>query len=74
MSKSEYFGVMNTIDNTFDNVTNHESLQLDAYTHITSPIRRIVDLINLFEMQQIHNLFSILINICEFIKNHKVLN
>ena len=58
LSKSEYFGVMNTIDNTFDNVTNHESLQLDAYTHITSPIRRIVDLINLFEMQQIHNLFE----------------
>jgi exoribonuclease R len=64
LSKSEYFGVMNTIDNTFDNVTtpthttNHESLQLDAYTHITSPIRRIVDLINLIEMQQIHNLFE----------------
>jgi len=64
LSKSEYFGVMNTIDNTFDNVTtpthttNHESLQLDAYTHITSPIRRIVDLINLIDMQQIHNLFE----------------
>jgi len=64
LSKSEYFGVMNTIDTTVDNVTtpihttNHESLQLDAYTHITSPIRRIVDLINLIEMQQIHNLFE----------------
>jgi len=31
---------------------------LDAYTHITSPIRRIVDLINLIDMQQIHNLFE----------------
>ena len=58
LSKSEYFGVINKIDNTFDNVTTHESLQLDAYTHITSPIRRIVDLINLIEMQQIHNLFE----------------
>jgi hypothetical protein len=60
LSKSEYFGVMNTIDNvtTPIHTTNHESLQLDAYTHITSPIRRIVDLINLIEMQQIHNLFE----------------
>jgi len=58
LSKSEYFSVINKIDNTFDNVTTHESLQLDAYTHITSPIRRLVDLLNLIEMQQIHNLFE----------------
>jgi exoribonuclease R len=65
LSRSEYFGVMNTIDNTFTSAnpsttrtTIHESLQLDAYTHITSPIRRIVDLLNLIEMQQIHDLFT----------------
>jgi len=60
LSKSEYFGVMNTIDNVTAPIhtTNHESLRLDAYTHITSPIRRIVDLINLIEMQQIRNLFE----------------
>jgi exoribonuclease R len=64
LSKSEYFGVMNKIDNTFNSTnpststTIHESLQLDAYTHITSPIRRIVDLLNLIEMQQIHDLFT----------------
>ena len=65
LSKSEYFGVMNNIENTFNSVnpstirpTIHESLQLDAYTHITSPIRRIVDLLNLIEMQQIHDLFT----------------
>ena len=60
LSRSEYFGVMNTIDNTFisTHTTIHESLQLDAYTHITSPIRRIVDLLNLIEMQQIHDLFT----------------
>ena len=60
LSKSEYFGVMNSIDNTFSSThtTIHESLQLDAYTHITSPIRRIVDLLNLIEMQQIHDLFT----------------
>jgi exoribonuclease R len=65
LSKSEYFGVMNKIDNTFNSTnpsttraTIHESLQLDAYTHITSPIRRVVDLLNLIEMQQIHDLFT----------------
>jgi len=60
LSKSEYFGVMNKIDTTSNSphISNHESLQLDAYTHITSPIRRIVDLLNLIEMQQIHDLFD----------------
>uniref|UniRef100_A0A6C0EF21 RNB domain-containing protein n=1 Tax=viral metagenome TaxID=1070528 RepID=A0A6C0EF21_9ZZZZ len=60
LSKSEYFGVMNKIDTTSNSshISNHESLQLDAYTHITSPIRRIVDLLNLVEMQQIHDLFA----------------
>jgi hypothetical protein len=60
LSKSEYFGVMNKIDTTSNShhASNHESLQLDAYTHITSPIRRIVDLLNLIEMQQIHDLFT----------------
>jgi exoribonuclease R len=31
---------------------------LDSYTHITSPIRRIVDLINLIELQRTMGLFS----------------
>jgi exoribonuclease R len=31
----------------------HESLQLDAYVHITSPIRRIVDLLNMICIQNI---------------------
>jgi exoribonuclease R len=60
LSKSEYFGVMSKIDTTSNSpyISNHESLQLDAYTHITSPIRRIVDLLNLIDMQQIHDLFE----------------
>jgi len=38
--------------NTFIGNTRHEMLQLDAYIHITSPIRRIVDLINIIQLQQ----------------------
>lgn len=32
--------------------TKHELLDIDAYVHITSPIRRLVDLLNIIEFQQ----------------------
>ena len=32
---------------------NHDLLELDAYIHITSPIRRLVDLLNLIKFQQV---------------------
>jgi len=41
---------------------------LESYTHITSPIRRIVDLINLIELQRELELFSSLSS-CLFAKN-----
>jgi exoribonuclease R len=33
----------------------HDVLDLDAYTHITSPIRRLVDLLNMIQIQKIHS-------------------
>ena len=39
-------------DNRGDNVR-HELLDLDAYIHITSPIRRLVDLINMIRFQSV---------------------
>jgi exoribonuclease R len=33
--------------------TRHEILELDAYVHITSPIRRIVDVLNMIKIQQL---------------------
>jgi len=33
--------------------TRHELLDLDAYIHITSPIRRLVDLLNMIKFQQV---------------------
>ena len=36
--------------------TQHEMMNLEAYIHITSPIRRIVDLLNMIEFQQIKGL------------------
>ena len=33
-------------------LTRHELLEIDAYIHITSPIRRLVDLLNMIKLQQ----------------------
>ncbi len=38
--------------------TRHELLDLDAYIHITSPIRRLVDLLNIIKFQQTFNPLS----------------
>lgn len=38
---------------TSDKVTSHSILGLDAYIHITSPIRRLVDILNMIKFQQI---------------------
>ena len=40
--KSEYVGY----DNILQDNLHHDMLQLDMYTHITSPIRRLVDILN----------------------------
>jgi exoribonuclease R len=37
----------------------HDSLEMDAYVHITSPIRRLVDLLNLIRFQQNHSLIAL---------------
>jgi hypothetical protein len=38
---------------TADKVSSHSILGLDAYVHITSPIRRIVDILNMIKFQEI---------------------
>jgi hypothetical protein len=59
LSKSEYISLKELVVNESSTTsTIHESLEIDSYTHITSPIRRIVDLLNLIEMQQINGLFK----------------
>jgi exoribonuclease R len=44
----------------------HELLDMDAYIHITSPIRRLVDLLNIIKLQQITNLIELSENSNEF--------
>lgn len=40
----------------YENIQGHEILDLDAYVHITSPIRRLVDLLNILKFQDALNL------------------
>lgn len=37
----------------------HELLDMEAYIHITSPIRRLVDLLNILKFQQIHGIIEL---------------
>jgi exoribonuclease R len=39
--------------------TRHEVLDLDAYIHITSPIRRLVDLLNIIKFQQVTGIIKL---------------
>jgi exoribonuclease R len=42
----------------YTNLESHDMLELDAYVHITSPIRRLADLLNLLDLQNCLNLFK----------------
>lgn len=39
-----------------NDVYNHDFLEMDAYLHITSPIRRIIDLLNIIQLQHFLNI------------------
>lgn len=47
-SKSQYV----LLTNDREILINHDSLKIEAYIHITSPIRRLVDLLNIIKLQQ----------------------
>jgi hypothetical protein len=44
----------------------HELLDMDAYIHITSPIRRLVDLLNMIKLQQVLNIATLSESASEF--------
>jgi len=44
----------------------HNMLDLDAYVHITSPIRRLVDLLNMLRFQQVTNMIHLSENAIRF--------
>lgn len=46
--------------------TRHDILEVDAYIHITSPIRRLVDLLNIIKFQEVTGIISLSNNVNEF--------
>jgi len=46
--------------------TRHEMLDVDAYIHITSPIRRLVDLLNMIKLQQTTGIIKLSDNVDKF--------
>lgn len=46
--------------------TRHEILDMDAYIHITSPIRRIVDMLNMIRFQQVFSIIKLSDNVEQF--------
>jgi exoribonuclease R len=46
--------------------TRHELLDVDAYIHITSPIRRLVDLLNMIKFQELNCIISLSENASKF--------
>jgi exoribonuclease R len=60
-STCEYVGINENVDKSVNDSNliqslRHEMLGLESYLHITSPIRRIVDLLNMIKLQQVLNL------------------
>jgi hypothetical protein len=49
--------------------TRHDLLDVDAYVHITSPIRRLVDLLNIIKFQQNKNMVALSDNASKFYDN-----
>ena len=47
----------------------HELLDMDAYIHITSPIRRLVDLLNMIKLQQVLGIVTLSESAFEFYSN-----
>jgi len=56
-SSGKYINVQNMNDN--ETSIRHDLLNIEAYIHITSPIRRMVDLLNMLKFQQIKNLICL---------------
>ena len=57
------------LDITKNQITRHDVLELNAYTHITSPIRRLVDLLNILRFQKNHSLVQLSAQADEFYDN-----
>tara|TARA_B100001093_G_C26858627_1_gene1028734 strand:- start:3271 stop:5028 length:1758 start_codon:yes stop_codon:yes gene_type:complete len=54
---------------TYDNLESHDMLDFDAYVHITSPIRRIPDFLNILKLQDVLGLVELKGEALDFYNN-----
>jgi hypothetical protein len=62
-ASGQYIDGSEIVDET---ATRHDMLDMDAYIHITSPIRRLVDLLNMIKFQQITNMVCLTNKVNDF--------
>ena len=65
-SSGQYIDV-SSVEN--DESISHDLLEMDAYIHITSPIRRLVDLLNIIKFQQNSGIIQLSENAANFYNN-----
>ena len=65
-SCGQYVDISSVAEEDRERLTKHELLEMDAYIHITSPIRRLVDLLNMIKFQQNHKMIDLSADAIEF--------
>jgi hypothetical protein len=68
---SKFIKILNSASGQYINgeeisCTRHETLDIEAYIHITSPIRRLVDLLNIIKFQQVTGIIKLSENVDKF--------
>ena len=65
----QYISINDIPDESLEQLVKHELLEVDAYIHITSPIRRLIDLLNMIQFQKNHNMITLTKEADEFYLN-----
>jgi len=65
----QYISIDDIPDESLERLVKHELLEVDAYIHITSPIRRLIDLLNMIQFQKNHNMITLTKEADEFYLN-----
>jgi exoribonuclease R len=55
----QYVDIHSITDTNIAPLIRHDTLEMDAYVHITSPIRRLVDLLNIIKFQSNYSLITL---------------
>ena len=68
-ASGQYIDLSSVMSEDREQLTRHETLEMDAYIHITSPIRRLVDLLNMIKFQQNFGLITLSTDAIDFYNN-----